>query len=103
MLISNFMSTASLCKKYVKMKQSKNIEKYISERNINAESMGQRCRIICAAIWLEVDIYVLIDQTWQKFYFMGFNPKRGKNVSSPNNIYLENRLDHYETVVSVAS
>ena len=65
--------------------------------------MGQHVELFCAAIWIEVDIYVLIDQTWQKFNFMGSSPKRGKKVSSPNNIYLENRLDHYEPVVSVTS
>ena len=61
---------------------------------LSGKSITLLVELFCAAIWLEVDIYVLLDQTWQKFSFMGFNPKRGRNVSSPNSIYLENRFDH---------
>ena len=86
------------------MKHNQDIDEYISERKISMLRVwGSDVELFCAAIWLEVDIYVLLDQTWQKFSFMGFNPKRGRNVSSPNSIYLENRFDHYEPVVSVTS
>ena len=87
------MSTASLCKKYVMMKHSQDIDEYISERKISMLIVwGSDVELFCPSVWLEVDNYVLFDQTWQKLSFIGFNPKRGRKVSSPNSIYLENHL-----------
>ena len=64
---------------------------------------GSDVELFSAAIWLQNDIYVLKDEEWLKFSFMGFNPKKGKNRSSSFNIYLENRFNHYEPIVSVIS
>ena len=49
---------------------------------LSGKSITLLVELFCAAIWLEVDIYVLLDQTWQKFSFMGFNPKRGRKFQA---------------------
>ena len=59
--------------RYVKnmMKHDQDIDMKISMLRV----WGSDVELFCATIWLEVDMYVLLDQTWQKFSFMGFNPK----------------------------
>ena len=57
--------------------------------------------IFCMAIWLKTDVFVYINNTWDKFSFKGFNPKVGRNNPSDQAIYLGNEASHYEPIISV--
>ena len=97
-----FMSTSSLCEKYVLVKNNQKVDEHISKSNLSKLSVwGGDVELFCAAIWLKIDVLVLKEEEWQKFSLMGFNPKRGKNISSSSNIYLENKYQHYEPIISV--
>ena len=76
---------------------------FLLRENDKNNSLGSDVEIVSSAIWFETEIYVLNESEWQKFSHKGFNPKRGKNISSPLNIYLHNDCSHYEQIVSVIS
>ena len=62
---------------------------------------GSDVEIFCMAIWLKTDVFVYINNTWDKFSFKGFNPKVGRNNPSDQAIYLGNEASHYEPIISV--
>ena len=96
------MRESLVCQQYVKNKSNKNIEEYILEKNIMSSTVwGGDVEIFSAAIWLETDIFTFIDDTWNKFSYKGFNPKKGRNIPSKFGIYIENSCLHYEPIVSV--
>ena len=97
-----FMRESLVCQQYVKNKSNKNIEEYIREKNIMSSTVwGGDVEIFSTAIWLETDIFTFIDDTWNKFSYKGFNPKKGRNIPSKFGIYIENSCFHYEPIVSV--
>ena len=99
-----FMSTSSLCGKYVEIKHDQKMSEYFSKTNMSATTVwGSDVDLFSSAIWLETDIFVFKDKEWEKFSHKGFNPKRGKNVSSSLNIHLHNDCYHYEPIVSVTA
>ena len=61
---------------YVKNKSNMNIEEIIRENNIMSFTVwGSDVEIFSAAIWLETDIFIFIDNTWNKFSHKGLNQK----------------------------
>ena len=60
---------------------------------------GSDVEIFCMAIWLKTDVFVYINNTWDKFSFKGFNPKVGRNNPSDQAIYLGNEASHYEPIM----
>ena len=100
--IIEFMKRSSKCQQYVRNKTDQNIEDYILGKNAMTSTVwATDVEIFSAAIWLETDIFTLINDSWNKFSHQGFNPKTGRNKPSPLGIYLENSHCHYEPIISV--
>ena len=100
--IVEFMRESLACQKKVKNKSNKNIEEYIRQNNIMSSTVwGTDVEIFSAAIWLETDIFILIDDTCNIFSHKGFHPKKGRNIPSKLGIYIENSCLHYEPIASV--
>ena len=62
------MRESLTCQQYVKTKSNKNIEEYTRQNNIMSSTVwGSDVEIFSAAIWLETDIFIFIDDTWNIF------------------------------------
>ena len=98
----DYMESSSPSKQYIKNKTNESIEEYLARNNtIMSTVWGGDVELFSMAIWLQTDVYVYINDGWDKFSFKGFNPKVGRNIASSQAIYLRNEASHYEPIVSV--
>ena len=97
-----FMESSSPCKQYVNNKTNQSMEEYLTQNNKKMSTVwGSDVELFSMAIFLQTDVFVYINDTWNKFYFKGFNPKVGRNISSNQAIYLGNEASHYEPITVV--
>ena len=97
-----FMKTSSPCEKYVKNKTNQTIQEYVTQNNTMMSTVwGSDVELFSIAIWLQTDVFVYINGSWNKYSFKGFNPKKGRNISSNQAIYLGNEAAHYEPIITV--
>ena len=85
--IVEFMRESLTCQQYVKTKSNKNIDGYIRQNNMSSTVWGSDVEIFSAAIWLETDIFIFIDDIWNIFSHKGFRPKKGRNIPTKLGIY----------------
>ena len=96
------MKTSSPCEKYVKNKTNQTIQKYVTQNNTMMSTVwGSDVELLSIAIWLQTDVFVYINGSWNKYSFKGFNPEKGRNISSNQAIYLGNEAAHYEPIITV--
>ena len=78
------------------------MEEYLTQNNkIMSTVWASDVELFSMAIFLQIDIFVYMNDTWNKFSFKGFNAKVGRNISSNQEIYLGNEASHYEHITVV--
>ena len=66
------MESSPQCKKYVDNKTNQSMEKYLTQNNTMMSTVwGSDVKIFCMAIWLKTDVFVYINNTWDKFSSLG--------------------------------
>ena len=98
------MRSSSHSKRYIKTKSNESVEEYLAHNNtIMSTVWGSDVELFSMAIWLQTDVYVYINGSWDKFSFEVFNPKVERNIASSQAIvYLKNEASHYEPIIPVA-